>query len=165
MITKKTLYKIAITQAYKVGPITTRNLVSYCGGVEEVFKTKKQTLLKIPGVGEKTVDSLKDKEVLKKAEKELKLIEKHNIQVLFYTDSDFPKRLKHHQDCPTLLFYKGTANLNHPRIVGIVGTRKPENFSLSLMDIESPKHPYSISQSSRMKYYITSNQFPIASIS
>lgn len=125
MTNEKTLYKIAITQAFKVGPVTTRNLVSYCGGVEEVFKASRQLLLKIPGVGEKTVDFLKDKDVLKKAEKELKLIEKHGIKALFYTDPDFPKRLKHHQDSPTLLFYKGTADLNHSRIVGIVGTRKP----------------------------------------
>ena len=122
---RNALYKIAITQAFKVGPITTRNLVSYCGGVEAVFEASKKELLKIPGVGEKTVASLKDKTIFVKAEKELELAQKHGIKILFYTDEGYPKRLKHYPDAPVLLFYKGTADLNHERIVAMVGTRQP----------------------------------------
>jgi len=41
---KDWLNKIAITKIPKVGPITARNLISYCGGIDEVFKAKKKTL-------------------------------------------------------------------------------------------------------------------------
>jgi DNA processing protein len=40
-------------------------------------------------------------------------------------DKTYPKRLSHYPDAPLLVYYKGNADLEHPRIVGIVGTRKP----------------------------------------
>lgn len=119
------LYKIAITKINKVGPVTARNLISYCGGVKETFQTKKKDLLKIPGVGETTISNLFNKNVLIEAERELKFIEKNNVKLLFFLDKDYPSRLKHFQDSPILLYYKGNVDLNTPRIVSIVGTRTP----------------------------------------
>ncbi len=119
------LYKIAITKIAKVGPVTARNLISYCGGVKNVFQANKNKLLKIPGVGEFTISNLLSKNVLIEAEKEIKFIEKNDIQTFFFLDKDYPHRLKHYQDSPILLYYKGVTELNFPRIVAIVGTRKP----------------------------------------
>jgi DNA processing protein len=119
------LYKIAITKIAKVGPVTARNLISYCGGVKAVFGAKKKDLLKIPGIGEFTISNLFDKNVLNDAEKELKYIEKNNVQTLFFLDKNYPQRLKHFQDSPVLMYYKGTVDLNFPRIISIVGTRTP----------------------------------------
>ena len=119
------LYKIAITKIPLVGAVTAKNLISYCGGVQAVFEARKKELLKIPGIGEQTAQRILKQDVLKKAEKELLFIEKHDIQPLFYLDKNYPQRLKHYHDCPVLLFYKGTADLNRERFVSIVGTRKP----------------------------------------
>ena len=114
---QNTIYKIALKLTPQVGSITARSLISYCGGIEQVFKASKKQLIKAPGVGEKTVDFLKSEEGFEKglieAEKELALIEKHDIKVLFYTDEGYPQRLKHYTDSPILIYYKGTANLNH----------------------------------------------------
>ena len=132
------LYKIALKQTPQIGPITARSLVSYCGGVQEVFKASKKELLKVPGVGEKTVNFLKSEEGFQKgieaAEKELTFIEKNDIQTLFYTDANYPQRLKHFTDSPILIYYKGSADLNHPRIVGIVGTRKPTPHGVNICE-------------------------------
>ncbi len=122
---KKLLYKIAVTKIPNVGAVTAKNLISYCGGVEEVFKSSRSKLLKIPGVGTKTIDSILSKMALNTAEQELNFIQEHDIQVLFYLDEKYPHRLKNYLDSPAILYYKGNANLNHDRIVGIVGTRKP----------------------------------------
>ena len=123
------LYKIALTKIAGVGSITARQLVSHCGGAKEVFETSRQDLLKIPSIGQVTVDALKaSAAALEEAEKELEFIEKHDIQALFYTDAAFPQRLKFQHDCPFLLYFKGNANLNHNRIVGVVGTRKPTPY-------------------------------------
>ena len=48
------LYKIALTQIPSIGPVTARMLVSYCGGVKQVFDASKKDLLQIPGIGPKT---------------------------------------------------------------------------------------------------------------
>jgi len=128
------LNKIALTKIPKVGPITARNLISYCGGVEAVFKANKKALIKIPGVGEKTATTLLKKEYFKIAEKELKFIEQKGIAPLFFLDEAYPQRLKPLDDAPLLLYYKGTADLNHPRIVAVVGTRKPSKVSSILCE-------------------------------
>lgn len=119
------LYKIALTKIPKVGAKTARTLVSYCGGVEAVFHTKKKELLKIPGIGTQTAKCIVEQTVLTAAEKELHYIEKHHIQPLFFLDKEYPARLKHYNDSPVILYYKGNADLNHGRVVAIVGTRKP----------------------------------------
>ena len=126
---KDWLNKIAITKIPKVGPITARNLISYCGGIDEVFKAKKRVLEKIPSIGPKLASVILKKDYFEIAEKELLFLEKKDITPLFFLDKAYPKRLKHYDDAPVMLYYKGTADLNHPRIVAIVGTRKPSKMS------------------------------------
>ncbi|MCB9048593.1 MAG: DNA-protecting protein DprA [Lewinellaceae bacterium] len=119
------LYKIAITLIPNVGPVTTRNLVSYCGGVKAVFEARKRELLKVPGVGPLIADNIVNQDVLGRAEEEWRFIEDNSIQALFYLDDDYPGRLRHYPDSPAMLYYKGQADLNGERIVAIVGTRRP----------------------------------------
>lgn len=122
------LHQIALTQISGVGDITARNLISYCGSAEAVFNTKTKNLLKIPGVGIKTVESLQDGEALRRAEKELKFIERYDIEAYFYTDPQYPKRLKNCVDAPILIFFKGNCDLNKQRIINIVGSRKATDY-------------------------------------
>ena len=51
MTDEKLKYCIALTLVPGVGSVVAKNLVSYCGSVEEVFKKKKEQLEKIPAVG------------------------------------------------------------------------------------------------------------------
>ncbi|MEL6863796.1 MAG: DNA-processing protein DprA [Bacteroidota bacterium] len=122
------LYKIAITRIEKVGVITAKNLVSYCGGARAVFESTKKALVKIPGIGPQIANSILRQQALIEAERELDFIESHQIQALFFLDEDYPKRLKQFHDCPIMLYYRGHADLNHPRVVAIVGTRKPSEY-------------------------------------
>ena len=119
------LYKVAITLIPNVGPVTTRNLVSYCGGVKAIFEARKRELLKVPGIGHHIADNIVNQDVLGRAEEELRFIDKHGIRALFYLDDDYPRRLRHYPDSPAVLYYKGSADLNAGRVVAIVGTRSP----------------------------------------
>ena len=120
-------YQIALTLIPGIGDIVGKKLVAYCGGVEAVFNENKNALLKIPGIGRATVNSIMSQKVLHKAEAEISFIEKKNIQPLFYTDKEYPARLLNCEDGPLLLYYKGNADLNVPRVIGFVGTRKATN--------------------------------------
>lgn len=124
-------YKIALTKIPLVGAVTAKNLISYCGGVEEVFRAKKKDLLKIPGVGEQTAENILNQKVLEQAEREIEYNEQNGIHSFFYLDKNYPQRLRGYHDAPVMLFYKGTANLNHHRIVGVIGTRKPSSHGVS----------------------------------
>lgn len=132
------IHRISLTLIEGVGDVLARQLVSYCGSVEAVFKEKKRILEKIPEIGPKTAASIASFKNFSRAEKELTFIRKHGIQQFFYLDEDYPVRLKNCHDAPLLLFYKGTASLNHPRMIAVVGTRKAseygKNFTLSLVE-------------------------------
>jgi len=119
------LYKIALTLIPHVGAISGKNLISYCGSVEAVFASSKKALLKIPGIGVETANSIVKQEVLALAEMEMKFLKKHNVKAHYFLDDNYPSRLKHLPDAPILLYFKGNANLEAERTVGIIGTRKP----------------------------------------
>jgi DNA processing protein len=122
------IYKLALTLIPGVGSVNGKSLVAYCGGVKAVFMEKKRALMKIPGIGEQTVNALVNHNVFDRAEEELKFIEKNKIVCLFYLDKNYPVRLKQCHDSPLMLYYKGTADLNAPKVVAMVGTRKATEY-------------------------------------
>jgi DNA processing protein len=128
------LHQIALTLIPGVGDVLAKNLISYCGGVEEIFRTKKSHLLKIPGVGEKVASAVYSFNNFKRAEQELMFIEKHAIQPLFYLEKNYPTRLKQIEDAPVMLYYKGNADLNNAKIVGVVGTRKASEYGKACVE-------------------------------
>ncbi len=122
------IYKIALTLVPGVGSVNGKSLVAYCGGVQAVFMEKKRTLIKIPGIGEQTVNALVNHNVFDRAEEELMFIEKNKIKSFFYLDKEYPLRLKQCHDSPLMLYFKGTADLNVPKVVALVGTRKATEY-------------------------------------
>jgi DNA processing protein len=128
------LYRIALTKIPKVGAIITKNLISHCGSAENVFKTPKKDLVCVPNVGAGIAENIIKQDVLRWAEKEMLFIEKNDVKVLCYTDKEYPQRLKTEYDAPALLYYKGNADLNHGRNIGIVGTRKPSAYGIRMCE-------------------------------
>ena len=131
---KDLVFKVALTKIPLVGAVTAKNLVSYCGGVREVFEAKKSQLTKIPGIGDQIAHNILYQNVLGEAELELEFLDQHGIEPLFYLDKNYPQRLRPFNDAPVMLYYKGTANLNHHRTIGIVGTRTPSPQGLTVCE-------------------------------
>jgi len=127
-----TLHKIALTFIKSIGPVNAKNLLAYCGSAEAVFSASRKQLLQIPGIGEKTVEAILKTDALKRAQEELNFVEKHGIEILFFSDENYPKRLKNCIDSPILLYFKGKANFNHHRIISIVGTRNATDYGKNL---------------------------------
>jgi DNA processing protein len=117
------LNQLALTLIPNIGDVQAKILINHFGDATSIFKAKKNLLEKIEGIGEVRANSIKKFDDFHLAEHELKFIEKYKIKPLFLTDTDYPKRLLNCYDSPTLLFYKGTADLNTSKIISIVGTR------------------------------------------
>jgi len=126
------IHKIGLTLIKGVGAITAKNLLEKFGTAEAVFSARHDQLIEIDGIGAITARYILDTNALNGAADQLKFLEKYKINILFYTDAAYPQRLKNCFDAPVLLYYKGTADLNHARIVSIVGTRKATSYGLSL---------------------------------
>ena len=122
------LYQIAITLIPGVGDINAKKLIAYCGSAEAVFQEKRTHLMKIPGMGRATVDSIKSARTLERVEKEIEFIEKNSIRTLYYLEKEFPQRLKHCIDSPVLIYYKGNADMNCKYIISVVGTRRSTEY-------------------------------------
>src|SRR5690348_10564311 len=70
-------YQLALTLLPGVGSVLAKNLVSYCGSVENIFKQKKPHLEKIPGIGSDRAAGIISQRVFKRAEEEVLFIRKH----------------------------------------------------------------------------------------
>ncbi len=116
-------YKIAISLIPGIGSILAKKLVEYAGGAKEVFKIPREILCSIPGIGKRLSEEISKGNILETAEKEIEFIIKYNIRPLFFFDGEYPRRLKHCQDSPVIIFAKGNADPDHKKIISIVGTR------------------------------------------
>jgi len=128
-------YKIALGQIPGLGPVNAKNLISYCGGTEEVFEADKKKLLKTPGIGEITAKNiLQNKHLLKDVEDEIKFITKNAIKVRFYLDENYPFLLKQCSDAPLIFFEKGNISYDNRKIISIVGTRNATQRGRDICD-------------------------------
>jgi len=128
------LYQLALTEIPNIGWVQAKILAQHFGEAEKIFKAKQSLLEKIEGIGLIRANSIKIFHDFSKAEEEIKFIEKFKIKPLFISDKDYPQRLLNCYDSPTLLFYKGTADLNATKIVSIIGTRTHTEYSNKMTD-------------------------------
>lgn len=128
------LYNIALTQVEGIGSVQAKLLIEHFGTAENIFKAKAKQLSAVEGIGEIRAKALKDYTDFAEAEKEIKFAEKHHIQCLFLTDENYPQRLLNCYDAPTLLYYRGNANLNHTKIISIIGTRNNTDYGKQITE-------------------------------
>lgn len=122
------LYQLALTLVPQIGDVQAKILVQHFGSAKAIFNASLFMLEKLEGIGTIRARAIKSFHDFDAAEAELRFIEKGNITPLFLSDAAYPKRLLHCYDAPTLLFYKGTADLNASKIVAIVGTRTHTDY-------------------------------------
>lgn len=152
-MTEEHFHLMALLKIPLVGPKTARQMIAYCGSAQQVFLEKKSSLGKIPSVGPKIIDAISSEKVFKMAESDIRFLDKNAIRILSYLDTDYPKRLKHHDDAPLLLYVKGNASLNASRTVGIVGTRQPTAYGRQCtLDLVTQLKPYNIQIISGLAY-------------
>jgi len=105
-----------------IGPVQARILLQH-GEPEEIFRTPKHVLEKIEGIGPVRAAAIKKFSEFNLAEDEIRSMESLGVIPLFLTDPGYPKRLLNCYDPPTLLFFKGNADLNASRVIAVIGTR------------------------------------------
>ena len=121
------LYQISLTLIPNIGAVQAKILLDKYHPAD-IFKARSSELERIEGIGTIRANSIKNFKDFQLAEDEARFIEKYKIKPLFLTDKDYPKRLLHCYDSPTLLFYKGDADLNASKIIAIIGTRNHTEY-------------------------------------
>ena len=117
------IYQLALAQIPHIGYVHAKILSQHYDSARQIFQARISELEKIEGIGSIRAKSIKSFQNFEASEKEVAFIEKYNIQALFLKDKNYPQRLLHCYDPPTMLFYKGNVDLNGPKMLAIVGTR------------------------------------------
>ena len=128
------LHTIALTQVNGIGAVQAKQLIEQFGNAEAVFKAPVKTLAAIEGFGEIKAHAIKKFSDFKSIEEEMEFCYFHHINILCFADATYPKRLLNCFDAPTVLYYRGTADLNTARIISIVGTRVNSDYGKQLTE-------------------------------
>jgi DNA processing protein len=128
------LYQLALTEVPNIGCVRAKILITEIGSAEKIFKTKPGQLEKIEGIGSVAAQAIKSFHDFSKVEEEINFIEKYRIKPLFLTEKNYPQRLLNCYDSPTLLFYKGDADLNASKIISVIGTRNHTDYGKQLTE-------------------------------
>ena len=150
MLTQEELfYVLALQRVPNLGDTSAKKLLHHVGSAKEIFSEKKNSLLKIDGIGAFKLKDLHNKSILDDAEEEIKFINDEEVEYTYYKDESYPKNLTHCLDGPILLFQRGNIDIKNKKIISIVGTRKVTTHGITvcekLIESLSPLNPVIVS--------------------
>ncbi|MEY4604885.1 MAG: DNA-protecting protein DprA [Bacteroidota bacterium] len=125
-------YKVGLSFLFGIGPKKATQLVSKLGSPEAVFMEKIRVLRAATGIRNSVLANLKRQEALDKASEQLEFVSKNNINVHFFLDANYPRRLKQCEDAPIVLYSMGNFEINPKRTLAIVGTRNISDYGRML---------------------------------
>jgi DNA processing protein len=128
------LYQIALTLVPNIGDVQAKALINHFGDANSIFKAKKKELECLEGIGPIKARSIIDFDDFKRSEEEISFTEKYKIKPLFISNNEYPQRLLNCYDSPIMLYYRGNADLNVSKIIGIVGTRNNSEYGKSVCE-------------------------------
>ena len=128
------LYRMALAGIRGMGVELAQRLLDVIPSEKEFFALSDLDLKGITGSRSKVWERSSRDEMLRKAERELRFVEQNHVQVLYFTDADFPQRLLNASDAPILLYTIGKCNLNSSHVVSIVGTRRSTHYGATFCD-------------------------------
>lgn len=95
---------------------------------ETIYHLKEKELLKIKGIGEKTIENMLDKNIRNSVEKHIKYMLKNSIDIISFYDKEYPSVLKQIYDPPISLYCKGNKTILNKQSIGIVGCREVTEY-------------------------------------
>jgi len=128
------LYQISLTLIPNIGAVHAKILLEHFGNAENIFKASIKKLSAVENIGEVKARCIKSFENFSQAEEEIEFIEKYKIQPLFISDKNYPQRLLNCYDPPTILYYRGIADLNASKIISIIGTRNSTDYGKQITE-------------------------------
>lgn len=116
--------RIAFSLVPGISRATACRLAELTGGEEEFFNLPVRELWSRIGAQKSYCTDEARTSMLKRAETETRFVTDNKISAISFSSPLYPERLNMCDDAPAMLFSLGPCNLNAPRAVAIVGTRR-----------------------------------------
>jgi DNA processing protein len=128
------LYQIAFSQLYGIGPIRARRILKLLSHPRDFFELNYAALQQLTSIPIAQLEKTERTNALWRAQGQLPYLAHENLSYHFITDASYPTRLKHCDDAPLGLFYRGVEpNWQTPRCIAIVGTRQQTPYGKQLV--------------------------------
>lgn len=148
-MTQEQLHLLSLSLIPKVGPVVAKQLINHFGSATAIFNTPKGKLARLSGIGPKLSSAIYSQQVQSQRDAIVEQSLKNEINIHFYTEDAFPKRLKSVNDAPIVLYSKGNIEFNPKKTLGVVGTRRATRYGLktttSIVSEAKASHPTIIS--------------------
>lgn len=122
------LYWIWLTRIRNLGSIKISKLLEIYKEPKNIWKLKKEELIKIDGIGKKIVEEILKEEYRENLEKYKNYMDKHEIKLISIFDKKYPENLKNIYDPPQVLYVKGNENILNEFSLAIIGCRQNSSY-------------------------------------
>ena len=122
---EETVLGCAMGREFLYRPDVAVQLLERYGSVENIFVCRGEEELRSM---EESLGRVISPDSLRWAEEEVEWCAKKGIKLIFYGEKGYPESLAESPCPPFMLYYKGCADLNHPRSISIVGTRLASEY-------------------------------------
>ncbi len=115
-----------------------RNLINYFGSPLSVLNSDYIDLMEVEGINQilakRIVNENINKKYLANSELQIKLLEKHNANIITFWDEEYPYYLRKIYDPPVCLFTRGYILPEDENAIAIVGTRNPTRYGIKVTE-------------------------------
>ena len=122
-------YWLALTRIRQIRPPLLKDLMAW--DIEEVFASRGSSPRGLPQDTRRAIRSFSEWDWVRE---ELERIDRHGVRIVTIKDSAYPKLLRHIYDPPPVLYVKGRLDDGGEVCVGVVGTRRPSHYGLSMAE-------------------------------
>ena len=123
-------YRIALSKTEGLGKYTLKQILTAAGSAKNVYESPETWQRRLQHRKRCQISiSLNDK-LRALVDRELNLMEKHNVRMCHYLDSSYPNRLKRCPDAPVSFYFRGAEDFNRSRMLAVVGTRNATSYGI-----------------------------------
>jgi DNA processing protein len=120
-------YLISLSTFISIGPMRTKLLLSYFKSAKNIWNTSQKELAEV-NLGTKLIEKFVEYRNKFDFESYSQKLKKESVVPVTIFEKDFPENLKDLDDCPFVLYVKGTLKKSDSRAVAIVGTRMMTSY-------------------------------------
>lgn len=105
-------------------------LVEKFGGISNLYNSSLDDLASL-GLSDSLIFRILNKNIKEKAKRDFDYMSKNKIDIIWFGNKFYPKKLENISDKPICFYIKGAKNILNNKSVGIVGSRKAYESSMS----------------------------------